>query len=66
MELKIIWQINKILKGYLSEFFGPLDPTNPKETLKVGVERRDRGVVQLDPILMLFSNGKKVLRRRAY
>ena len=44
-ELITLWWQKKILKGYLSEVIGPLDPTNPEETLKVVVERRDKGAV---------------------
>ena len=35
----------------MSEFVSPFDPTNPEETLKATIERRDRGLVQLDPFL---------------
>ena len=44
-ELITLRQQNEILKGYLSEVVGPLDLANPEETLKLVVERRDRGVV---------------------
>ena len=44
-ELITLRQKNEILKGYLSEVVGPLDLTNPEETLKLVVERRYRGVV---------------------
>ena len=42
---------NEILKGYLAEVVGPLDPEHPKETLNGTLERRDVGGVQLDPFL---------------
>lgn len=41
VELIELQRQNEILKGYFSEFFGPLDPTNPEETLKAIVERKD-------------------------
>ena len=44
-ELITLQQQNEILKGYLSEVFGPLNPANLEETLKVVVERRDKGAV---------------------
>ena len=44
-ELITLWRENKILKLYLSEVVGPLDPTNLKESLNTTLERRDNGIV---------------------
>ena len=44
-ELITLWRQNEILKGYLSEVVGPLDPTNPEETLNTTLERRDKGTI---------------------
>ena len=51
-ELITLQRKNEILKGYLTEFVGPLDPKHPEDTLKATIERRDRGGLHLDP----FSN----------
>ena len=44
-ELITLQQKNKFLKGYWGKKKFPLDPANIEETLKVVVERRDRGAV---------------------
>lgn len=52
-ETKLInlWKHNEILRGYLNEVVGPLDPKNIEETLNVALEKREKENVQLDPFL---------------
>ena len=53
-ELITLQRQNEILKGYLSEVFGPLNPTNLEETLNTtlkGQAKKDKGIGQLDPFL---------------
>ena len=40
-----------MLKGYLNEVVGPLDPKHPEETLNIEIERIFKEMVNLDPFL---------------
>ena len=51
MGLITLWKQNEILRGYLNELVGPLDPKNLKETLNATLEKRDKENVHLDPFL---------------
>ena len=41
---------NKLLRGYLHKVVGPIDLDNPKITLTIALERRDKESVQLDSV----------------
>ena len=43
VELITLLRKNEILKGYLTEVFGPLDPEHLEETLDTTIKRRDKG-----------------------
>lgn len=42
-KLIMLQRQNEILKGYLAEVIGPLDPKHPEETLNATIKRRDGG-----------------------
>ena len=42
---------NEILKGYLAEVLGPLDPEHPEETLNAALDKRDGGGICFDLFL---------------
>ena len=52
-ELGTLCRKNKILRGYLVEVVGPLDPEHPEETLNVVL--REGGGVHLDPFLKAYQ-----------
>lgn len=54
----------KIVKGYLTKVFGPLDPKHPEETLNVLIERKDRGGVQLDLVLNAFQQWWEIFEEK--
>lgn len=45
MELMKFRKKNEILKGYVKEVFGPLDPKNIEENLNAVLEKRDKETV---------------------
>lgn len=49
IELRTLRRQIEILRGYLAEVVGPLDPNHPKETLNTIL--REGGSVQSDPFL---------------
>lgn len=65
-ELITLQKKNEILKGYLNEVVGPLDPEHPEETLNATLEKRDKEAVQLDPFLKSCQQCEKVLNRKVY
>ena len=49
VEIQALRRQVEILKGYLAEVVGPLDPESPEETLNTVL--REGGAVHLDPFL---------------
>ena len=49
MEIQALRRQVEIVKGYLAEVIGPLDPEHPKETLNTIL--REEGAIHMDPFL---------------
>ena len=61
-----LWKQNEILRAYLNEVIGPLDPKNPEDTLNVALDRSDKETAQLDPFLKACQQWKFFLDRKLY
>ncbi len=53
------------MRGYLHKILGLTNPDHLEITLAMTLERKEKGMTQMDLVWEDVSNGMKILRRRA-